>query len=114
MFFIAVASSRISAAVLASTSAGSKRTASASNSSRTRPNMVKVYRTPVRPSRGTHRESPAILGLLHRWTAEILETPMTAETASMEPEVLEAIDAIRPALQADGGDIVFNSIDGDG
>ncbi len=32
----------------------------------------------------------------------------------METEVLEAIDAIRPALQADGGDIVFHSIDEDG
>jgi Fe-S cluster biogenesis protein NfuA len=32
----------------------------------------------------------------------------------METEVLEAIDAIRPALQADGGDIVFHSIDDDG
>jgi Fe-S cluster biogenesis protein NfuA len=29
----------------------------------------------------------------------------------METEVLEAIDAIRPALQADGCDIVFHSID---
>ena len=35
-------------------------------------------------------------------------------TASMEADVLEAIDAIRPALQADGGDIVFKQIDGDG
>jgi Fe-S cluster biogenesis protein NfuA len=32
----------------------------------------------------------------------------------METEVLEAIDAIRPALQADGGDIVFRDVDGDG
>jgi Fe-S cluster biogenesis protein NfuA len=32
-------------------------------------------------------------------------------TASTEAGVLEAIDAIRPALQADGGDIVFKSID---
>ena len=32
-------------------------------------------------------------------------------TASMEAGVLEAIDAIRPALQADGGDIVFKEID---
>jgi Fe-S cluster biogenesis protein NfuA len=32
-------------------------------------------------------------------------------TASMEPDVLEAIEAIRPALQADGGDIVFKTID---
>ncbi len=38
---------------------------------------------------------------------------MTA-TASTESGVLEAIDAIRPALQADGGDIVFKSIDDDG
>ncbi|MEX0947488.1 MAG: NifU family protein [Acidimicrobiia bacterium] len=35
---------------------------------------------------------------------------MTA-TASTEADVLEAIDAIRPALQADGGDIVFKTID---
>ena len=32
----------------------------------------------------------------------------------METEVQSAIDAIRPALQADGGDIVFREIDGDG
>jgi Fe-S cluster biogenesis protein NfuA len=38
---------------------------------------------------------------------------MTA-TASTESGVLEAIEAIRPALQADGGDIVFKSIDDDG
>ena len=31
-----------------------------------------------------------------------------------EAGVLEAIDAIRPALQADGGDIVFSNIDGAG
>jgi Fe-S cluster biogenesis protein NfuA len=35
-------------------------------------------------------------------------------TASMEADVLEAIDAIRPALQADGGDIVFKELDDDG
>ena len=39
---------------------------------------------------------------------------MMPATASMEADVLEAIDAIRPALQADGGDIVFNAIDDDG
>ena len=32
----------------------------------------------------------------------------------METEVQSAIDAIRPALQADGGDIVFRDIDDDG
>ncbi len=32
----------------------------------------------------------------------------------METAVLEAIDAIRPALQADGGDIVFRDIDDHG
>jgi Fe-S cluster biogenesis protein NfuA len=35
-------------------------------------------------------------------------------TASMETDVLDAIEAIRPALQADGGDIVLKSIDDDG
>ena len=30
---------------------------------------------------------------------------------TMEAGVLDAIDAIRPALQADGGDIVFKEID---
>ena len=35
-------------------------------------------------------------------------------TASIEGDVLDAIDAIRPALQADGGDIVFKNIDDDG
>ena len=35
-------------------------------------------------------------------------------TASIEGDVLEAIDAIRPALQADGGDIVFKNIDDEG
>src|SRR6476660_10339863 len=34
-------------------------------------------------------------------------TTMALDLASMEPAVLEAIDAIRPALQSDGGDIVF-------
>lgn len=34
-------------------------------------------------------------------------------TASMEADVQSAIEAIRPALQADGGDIVFKEIDGD-
>ena len=32
----------------------------------------------------------------------------------MEADVLEALDAIRPALQADGGDIVFKELDDDG
>lgn len=31
----------------------------------------------------------------------------------LEQQVLEAIEAIRPALQSDGGDIVFNGIDAD-
>jgi Fe-S cluster biogenesis protein NfuA len=32
----------------------------------------------------------------------------------MEAGVLEAIELIRPALQADGGDIVYRHIDADG
>ena len=39
-----------------------------------------------------------------------MSTP-TTETADMEAGVLSAIEAIRPALQADGGDIVFKTID---
>jgi Fe-S cluster biogenesis protein NfuA len=34
-------------------------------------------------------------------------------TASTEADVQSAIEAIRPALQADGGDIVFKEIDAD-
>lgn len=37
----------------------------------------------------------------------------TARRAEMETGVREAIEAIRPALQGDGGDIVFNEIDAD-
>lgn len=37
----------------------------------------------------------------------------TADTESLEEKVLEAIEVIRPALQSDGGDIVFNTIDAD-
>ena len=39
--------------------------------------------------------------------------PADTETAELEPLVLEAIEAIRPALQSDGGDIEFNGIDAD-
>jgi len=31
--------------------------------------------------------------------------------AVTEPELLAAIDALRPVLQADGGDIVYRSVD---
>jgi len=40
--------------------------------------------------------------------------PTDTTSDEMEAGVLEAIDAIRPALQADGGDIVFRTIDADG
>lgn len=39
---------------------------------------------------------------------------MPIDTNEMEAGVLEAIEAIRPALQSDGGDIVFHEIDADG
>jgi Fe-S cluster biogenesis protein NfuA len=32
----------------------------------------------------------------------------------METDVAQAIEAIRPALQADGGDIVLRDVDGEG
>ena len=38
---------------------------------------------------------------------------MPLDLATAEDDILEAIDAIRPALQSDGGDIVFNGIDED-
>ena len=40
--------------------------------------------------------------------------PMALDSASMEEGILDAIDAIRPALQSDGGDIVFTGLDEDG
>ena len=36
------------------------------------------------------------------------------EPAELEGRVLEAIELIRPALQSDGGDIVFREVDADG
>jgi Fe-S cluster biogenesis protein NfuA len=39
---------------------------------------------------------------------------MSLDLASMEEGVLEAIEAIRPALQSDGGDIIYRNIDEDG
>lgn len=39
---------------------------------------------------------------------------MALDVALMEPQILEAIDLIRPALQSDGGDIVYNFLDQDG
>lgn len=35
-------------------------------------------------------------------------------TEISKDDILEAIDVIRPALQADGGDIEFVDVDGDG
>lgn len=37
-----------------------------------------------------------------------------SDLATMEEGVIEAIDAIRPALQSDGGDIIFQGIEDDG
>jgi Fe-S cluster biogenesis protein NfuA len=42
-----------------------------------------------------------------------MSTDTDTDTAELEPLVLEAIEAIRPALQSDGGDIEFNGIDAD-
>lgn len=43
-----------------------------------------------------------------------MSTDLQIDPADMEVGVLEAIELIRPALQADGGDIVYRSLDGDG
>ena len=39
---------------------------------------------------------------------------MALDLAGMEEGVLEAIEAIRPALQSDGGDIAYRSLGEDG
>ena len=39
---------------------------------------------------------------------------MALDITSMEEGVLDAIEAIRPALQSDGGDIVYLGLDDDG
>ena len=39
---------------------------------------------------------------------------MALDLASMEEGIIEAIEAIRPALQSDGGDIEFCDLDDDG
>jgi Fe-S cluster biogenesis protein NfuA len=39
---------------------------------------------------------------------------MPLDLANTEEAVLEAIEAIRPALQSDGGDIVYRGLDEDG
>jgi Fe-S cluster biogenesis protein NfuA len=53
-------------------------------------------------------------GFLQEPAAEDEGTIMALELAEMEEGILEAIDAIRPALQSDGGDILFNGLDEDG
>ncbi len=39
---------------------------------------------------------------------------MALDLVGMEEGILEAIEAIRPALQSDGGDIAYRNIDPDG
>jgi len=39
---------------------------------------------------------------------------MSLDTTGMEEAVLDAIELIRPALQSDGGDIVYTGLDEDG
>lgn len=43
-----------------------------------------------------------------------MSTDVQIDPADMEAGVLEAIELIRPALQADGGDIVYRFVDDDG
>jgi Fe-S cluster biogenesis protein NfuA len=43
-----------------------------------------------------------------------MPTDTDLSPAERETAVLEAIDLIRPALQSDGGDIVFQELDADG
>ncbi len=43
-----------------------------------------------------------------------MSTDVELDPAEMEAQVLEAIELIRPALQSDGGDIVYHRIDDEG
>jgi Fe-S cluster biogenesis protein NfuA len=42
------------------------------------------------------------------------DVAVSEDFGETERRVLEAIEAIRPALQFDGGDIVYNELDADG
>ena len=82
-----------------------------SSGSRPRPRPPTAERVAAGPGR------PAILVVLHpvRLRQELRDAdrhrPRTRRDGS---RVLEAIELIRPALQSDGGDIVFNGLDDDG
>jgi Fe-S cluster biogenesis protein NfuA len=39
---------------------------------------------------------------------------MALDVATLEPQILDAIELIRPALQSDGGDILYRGVDDDG
>ena len=43
-----------------------------------------------------------------------MPTDTQLEPGELEQQVLEAIELIRPALQSDGGDIVFDALDDEG
>ena len=43
-----------------------------------------------------------------------MTTDVDTAGPDIEAQILEAIELIRPALQADGGDIVYHRIDSDG
>jgi Fe-S cluster biogenesis protein NfuA len=43
-----------------------------------------------------------------------MTTDTVLEPAEMNQRVIDAIELIRPALQSDGGDIVFRELDADG
>jgi Fe-S cluster biogenesis protein NfuA len=44
----------------------------------------------------------------------LVEETLLLDLATADDAILEAIDAIRPALQSDGGDIVYQGVDPDG
>src|SRR5262249_56792967 len=50
----------------------------------------------------------------HSGQEVVMPTETELEPAEREAKVLEAIELIRPALQSDGGDIVYQFIDDDG
>ena len=58
--------------------------------------------------------SPAILGGVRERSTRRCRSTRDLDPAEQKQQVLEAIDSIRPALQSDGGDIVFRELDDDG
>ena len=68
------------------------------------------------PRIGIRRESRAVTGspAILAGLGGSMSTDTAIDPAEQNQQVLDAIELIRPALQSDGGDIVFREVDADG